>query len=251
MSSFALSDDTMTNVCAHCCTKIENLSVKFGSHAVLENINLHLNCHELLVLIGPNGAGKTTLLRAISGEIPYSGAVHYLVRSNPVKKPRIGYVPQKLHFDQGAPISVMDLLAMSLSRGPVWLHTRRSIRNNAEMLLKKTASEKLIDRKIGQLSGGELQRVLLAVALTPVPDMLLLDEAVSTVDLKGLQIFYEVVTRLKEEFDISIIMATHDLTGIAPYADRMVLMNRVIVSDGAPRDVLSDKLTLETFRLSL
>jgi zinc transport system ATP-binding protein len=92
--------------CAHCCTKIENLGVNFGRRSVLEDIDLHLNCREILALIGPNGAGKTTLLRALLGEIPYSGKINFLVRSAPKKKPAIGYVPQKLIFDLDSSLTV-------------------------------------------------------------------------------------------------------------------------------------------------
>jgi zinc transport system ATP-binding protein len=240
----------LQNSCAHCCTKIDGLGVKFADRTVLEGVDLHLNCKELLALIGPNGAGKTTLLRAILGEIPYSGKIDFLVRSSP-KKPAIGYVPQKLSLDADSPISVLDLIAAAIKRCPVWLGVKRSVREEARAVLTKFSAECLMHRRIGELSGGQLQRVLLAMAMTPVPDLLLLDEPVSAVDVQGLALFYEIVSRLKQEYDISIIMATHDLAGIARHADRMVLMNRAIIADGTPEEVFADKKLLETFQLSL
>jgi zinc transport system ATP-binding protein len=241
----------LQNSCAHCCTKIENLGVNFGRRSVLEDIDLHLNCREILALIGPNGAGKTTLLRALLGEIPYSGKINFLVRSAPKKKPAIGYVPQKLIFDLDSPISVLDLIACSIKRCPVWMGVKRGVRKEADEILKKFSADDLMHRRVGELSGGELQRVFLAMAMTPVPDLLLLDEPVSAVDVKGLSLFYDIVEGLKKEYDISIIMATHDLAGVAPHADRMVLLNRRIIADGTPGEVFQNKKIPETFQLSL
>jgi len=237
--------------CGHCCTKIENLSASFGKVSILEGINLHLNCHEILALIGPNGAGKTTLFRAVIGEVPHSGKINFLVKANPKEKPRIGYVPQKINFDLDSPISVLDLMAMTITDDPIWLRVKKNIREEAAGTLKKVASEKLVNKRIGELSGGELQRVLLAMAMTPVPDLLLLDEPISAVDVKGISLFYEIVNGLKKEYDISIIMATHNLTGVLPYADRVVLLNRVIIAEGTPQEVLSDKKILDAYRMGL
>lgn len=241
----------MPNTCEHCCTKIDNLGVVFGNTTVLQGVNLHLNCHEILAVIGPNGAGKTTLLRAIAGEVSYSGTIKFLVRSNPQKKPLIGYVPQKVHFDLDSPISVLDLVATTVTDSPIWVGIHKNVRSKVKDVLSKVAAEDLIKKKIGELSGGQLQRVLLAMALTPVPDLLLLDEPVSAVDVKGAALFYSVVENLKKEFDISIIMATHNLHDVVPFADRMILLNRTIVSEGTPKDVLSDMKTIEMFQKSL
>lgn len=241
----------MQNTCDHCCTKIEGLNVSFGKTRVLEGINLHLNCREIMAIIGPNGAGKTTLLRALIGEIPSSGKVNFLVKGVLGRTPVIGYVPQKINFDLDSPVSVLDLVATALTRNPIWLKVKGSVREEAVNILKKVASEKLIDKKIGELSGGELQRVLLSMAMTPVPDLLLLDEPISAVDVKGISLFYEIVNTLKKQYDISIIMVTHNLTGVIPYADRMVLLNRTIIAEGAPKEVLADRKMLETFQMSL
>ncbi len=241
----------MPNTCEHCCTKIDDLGVTFGRTAVLQGISLHLNCHDILAVIGPNGAGKTTLLRAIAGEIPYSGSINFLVRSAPQKKPRIGYVPQKVHFDLDSPVSVLDLVATTITDSPIWVGISKTVKAKVSDVLARVAAEDLLDKKIGELSGGQLQRVLLAMALTPVPDLLLLDEPVSAVDVKGAALFYQVVDNLKREFDISIIMATHNLHDVVPFADRMILLNRTIISEGTPREVLSDKKTIELFQKNL
>jgi len=241
----------MLQTCGHCCTKINNLSVRIGQNPILENINLHLNCRELLALIGPNGAGKTTLLKALLGELHSTGRVQYTLKGSKKNKPRIGYVPQKLQIDPDTPISVLDLIASAIRAKPVWLKIGKSVMNDVMNILRTVSAENLINRRIGELSGGELQRVLLAAAMHPVPDLLLLDEPVSAVDVKGLFLFYDIVAKLKREHDISIIMATHDIAGIAPHADRMILLNRTIVADGTPREIFSNQELLKTFPLSL
>jgi zinc transport system ATP-binding protein len=238
---------TMAETCEHCCTRIEDLGVKIGPHTILENINLHINCREMVAVVGPNGAGKTTLLRAILGEILSSGRIYYRVRGDVNRKPLIGYVPQKLDFDHDSPISVVDLVCAAESRRPVWASISRKVRDAARNSLAKVSAEHLLNRKIGELSGGELQRVLLAMAMAPVPDLLLLDEPLSAVDAKGLSIFYGIVADLKKEYDISIIMVTHDITGIAPHAEKMVLLNRTILTEGNPGDILSDGKLMKTF----
>lgn len=241
----------MQNTCEHCCTKIENLNVNFGKTSVLEGINLHLNCREILAVIGPNGAGKTTLLRAIIGEIPSQGKINSLVKATPNKTPRIGYVPQKINFDLDSPISVLDLVATTITHNPIWLGINKHIRQETTHILSKVASERLVNKKISELSGGELQRVLLAIAMTPVPDLLLLDEPISAVDAKGISLFYEIVSGLKKEHDISIIMVTHNFTGVIPYADRMILLNRTIIAEGTPKEVLANKKMWDAFQMSL
>ncbi len=237
--------------CDHCCAKIEDLSVRFGSCSILESVNLHINCKQLLAVIGPNGAGKTTLMRALLGEIPFSGKVVFKVSGSLRQKPRIGYVPQKLHLDADSPISVEDLMASAVSRRSLWLGVSKAKRRKMASALSQVSAEHLLGKKIGELSGGELQRVLLAMAMIPRPDVLLLDEPLSAVDVQGLALFYKIVTDLKKQHDISIIMATHDLTGVAPFADRMILLNRTVLAEGSPSEVLSDRKLVEAFERAL
>ena len=232
-----------------CCTRIENLGVRIGNAEILEHVDLHLHCGQLIALIGPNGAGKTTLLRAMLGELPHSGELHFL----PVRKgagetsPRIGYVPQKLEMDLLAPISVRDLFAGATSRWPTWLGCRPGRSMETPEMLAVVGADDVIDRKLGQLSGGQLQRVLLALALTPIPDILLLDEPVAGVDQAGIEMFYKMVSQFRRAFDLAILLISHDLPVIARFADRMVFLNRKILCDGAPAEVLSNPLVTQTF----
>ena len=234
--------------CRACCTKLIDFGVNLGRWTVLEHVNLHLHCGELVALIGPNGAGKTTLLRAMLGELPYTGELQFMPVGRPGgQAPRIGYVPQHIEFDTLSPISVHDLFAGATSRWPLWLGHRGCPRQRVMDALAVVKAENLVDRRVGELSGGQLQRVLLALALTPVPDILLLDEPVSGIDQAGIGLFYERISALRQEFDLGILLISHDLEVIPRYADRMVFLNRTVLGDGAPVEVLAREEVKRTF----
>jgi zinc transport system ATP-binding protein len=239
------------NTCEHCCTKIDNLAVKLGDSAILDNVNLHVNCGEVVGVVGPNGAGKTTLLRTILGEVPYQGKIRFQIEGRVSKKPKIGYVPQKLQFDLSSPISVADIVASAISRHPVWAGISNDLLEKVKTVLSLFSAEHLVKRRIGELSGGELQRVMLAIAMTPEPELLLLDEPGSGVDVKGLALFYQIVDDLRKKHDIAVILVTHDLSGVACYADRLILLDHSIIAEGEPKDVLLDEKLLKTFGPSL
>jgi zinc transport system ATP-binding protein len=235
-----------------CCTQITNLGVTLGRYEILRDVNLHIHCGELTAIIGPNGAGKSTLLKAIIGDIPHTGELKYLDHKNiRTGKPLIGYVPQKLDFDLSSPISVYDLFASALSSRPVWLFHSKKLRAEIIDCLSRVDSGYLINRRLGALSGGELQRVLLALALKPVPDLLLLDEPVSGADPNGLQLFYKTVSDLRKRYDLSILLVSHDLGLVAEYADRVVFINnKTVECCGAPEVVFSDANVVRTFGLN-
>lgn len=237
--------------CGLCCTKIENFGVIKGPMRILENVNIHIHCGELTAIIGPNGGGKSTLLKALLGEVSHTGELKYLdskgTRSN---QPLIGYVPQQLSFDLGTPTSVLDLFIACRSKMPAWIFKPGNVKKRAMEGLAKVKADHLIDRRLGALSGGELQRVLLALALDPVPNLLLLDEPVSGIDQGGLELFYNTVAELRRNYDLSIILVSHDLELVAKYADRVIMLNRTVISSGTPKQVFSDERTMKSFGVS-
>lgn len=239
--------------CGQCCTEIQRIGVRLDGVRVLEDVSLHLHCGELTTVIGPNGAGKTTLLRALLGEVPHSGAIkfHPVVRPDRTEAPAIGYVPQSLDFDRSSPVSVCDLFAAAISRLPVPLGLRGGVRRTALGALEIVEAGELIDRSLGRLSGGELQRVLLALSLTPLPNLLLLDEPVSGIDLAGRELFYRTVSDLRRRLDVSILMVSHDLAGVVPVSDRIVFLDRRIVCAGPPAEVLVNAELRHAFGLDL
>lgn len=244
----SLNSECIDPVCGSCCTRLENVGVSFGKNQVLKGINLHIHCGQLAAIIGPNGAGKTTLFRAILGEIPFTGEIHN--RLSLAKGSRdliIGYVPQKLDFDATSPVSVLDLFAASLSRRPIWLGHSQMIRQQTLQSLEKVNAGYLITSRMGTLSGGQLQRVLLALALTPVPDLLLLDEPVSGVDPSGIELFYRMVSELRQTYHLAVLLISHDCAVAARFADRMMFLNQSVICDGKPADVLRNDVVVKTF----
>lgn len=243
--------DPARNCCGYCCTKIQNFSVRVGKTEILHDVNLHLHCGEMTALIGPNGAGKSTLLKAVLGEVKHEGSILFMgANGENAGRPAVGYVPQQLEFDTAAPVSVKNLFTACLSRKPAFHGTSRQLTGRILDCLSRVQAEALIDRRLGALSGGELQRVLLALALEPMPQLLLLDEPVSGVDRKGLEVFYEIVSQIREKYDLTIILVSHDLDLVKRHADRVVLLNRTVILNGTPEEVYGDRLLHETFGLS-
>ena len=238
------------HVC-HCSVKIEELSVRKGSTEILNQVNLTANHGEILALIGRNGAGKTTLLKAILGQTPYSGRISYFnCQGKRIDRPRIGYVPQFLAFDRSTPVTVEDLFCANRSRIPVWMSHGKKRQKEAESLLEKVGGTGLFRKKLGALSGGELQRVLLAFALDPLPDLLLLDEPVSAVDRKGVGVFYDLVTSLRSEYHMPVILVSHDLGHVKKYASKAAfLQDGPVAMQNAVDKVLNNPQVREAFGL--
>ena len=224
--------------CRLCRIEVDKLTVSFGAQTPLKDVSLHIHCGELTALIGTNGAGKTTLLRALLGQIEYTGTIRHLTSDGrPAADLRTGYVPQQLEFDRSSPVTVMDFMAGSLSRRPVFLGVSKKARERVLAALERTHCAQLADRTLGALSGGELQRVLLALALTPQPDLLILDEPVSGVDQNGMETFYQTVDELKHRNHMAILLVSHDLSVVERYADRVVLMQGTVIKQGSPEVV--------------
>ena len=226
--------------CNLCRIALEHVTVTRGGHTLLQDVSMHVHCGQLTVLIGQNGAGKTTLVRALLGELPYTGAIRHedgLNRSIPHL--RTGYVPQHLDFDQEMPITVMDFLAASFSNRPVWLGVDKKTRRKVMEALRGVDAAELADRQLGRCSGGELQRVLLALATHPAPDLLVLDEPVSGVDQNGLKLFLDTVLRLKETHHMAILLVSHDLQLVREYADHVALLDKTVLCQGAPDEVFA------------
>lgn len=235
--------------CGACCTRLVDFAVARQGVRILDEIDLHMHCGELTAVIGPNGAGKTTLLKAMLGELPHEGTLRFIHQGNvESSRPlRIGYVPQKLELDRTSPTTVLDLFATARSRRPLWMGISARVRSEAADALVTVGAAPLLDRRLAELSSGQLQRVLLALALTPVPELLLLDEPLTGLDPAGMELFYQTVSQLRNRFDLSILLVSHDLAAVARVADRMILLNRTVLCDGPPREVLLNPLIRRTF----
>lgn len=236
--------------CNHtCCLKIQNLSVRYGAEEALSGVNLHMHCGQIVALIGPNGAGKSTLIHAILGQQAYTGSITFHGPDGREQKLRIGYVPQSPNFAKGDPISVLDLFCCCIGKRPAFLRPRTAMREKVLQCLSNVDAESLIDRRVGALSGGELQRVLLALALEPMPNMLILDEPLSGVDVEGMALLMDMLDGIRKKFDLSILMTTHDFSMLEKYADRVVLLRERVLCEGTPEQVLSSDAFAEVFHM--
>ncbi len=235
--------------CNHsCCLRIQDIRVKIGSNTILEDTSLHVHCGEMVALIGPNGAGKSTLLKAILGQQEYEGTIAFSITGQRNRKAKIGYVPQSPAFDPGDPLSVADLFACCMSKRPAFWGVSSAMRQKVLDCLSRVHGEYLIDKRIGTLSGGELQRVLLALALEPLPNILILDEPLSGVDVEGMETLMDMLDELRQTYDLSILMTTHDFGMLPRYADQVVLIDHKVVAQGTPAEVLGSDAFCRVFQ---
>lgn len=236
----------------HCSVKIKNLMVKRGGNTILHHVTLTANHGETLALIGRNGAGKTTFLKAILGGVGYSGTIEFF-DSNGIKisNPKIGYVPQRLGFDKNTPITVLDFLCSNLTNFPVWFGHKSKQRKKALEILERVGAQNHINKSIGMLSGGELQRVLLASALEPRPDILILDEPVSAVDRNGISTFYGIIDSMREEYHMPVILVSHDFGHVVKYANSYALINHTVLEIDKAENLLKSYKVREIFGMDL
>lgn len=232
-----------------CCLRVQNLSVKIGGDRILQDVNMHIHCGEMVAIIGPNGAGKSTFIKAILGQREYDGVIAFSVPGERSRKPRIGYVPQSPNFDPSDPISVGDLFACCLSRRPAFLGLGKSTWELVLDCLDMVHGADLIDKRVGTLSGGELQRVLLALALEPMPNILILDEPLSGVDVEGMQSLMDMLDEIRKTCDLSILMITHDFSMLPRYADQVALIDHTLKIMDKPEVVLNSEAFFRSFRM--
>ena len=228
--------------CGFHCIKINNLGVRFGEQVVLKDVTLHIHCGSLNAIIGKNGAGKSTLVRAILRDIPTEGTIEYRdTKNGKMKDLKIGYVPQSINIEKNTPLSVYDLIASFQYHYPVFLPKNKRIYEEIKTYLETFEAADLIDKQVCNLSGGQLQRVLLSMAVADKPKLLLLDEPVSGIDKNGMELFYKTITYLKEHYDLAIILISHDLEYVKKYADHVVLLEQTVLTQGSVKDVFESK----------
>ncbi len=218
--------------------EVRDLHVSLGGNSILSGVNARIPEGSISALIGPNGAGKTTLLLAIMGIIPYRGKI--TVRQGKGSH-NIGYVPQSLDFDRGMPVTVMDFLCMSRQRSPLWLSRLRKQREAAFEALERVKAGHVADRQLGNISGGEFQRSLLAMALMEGPTILLLDEPASAVDRNGEQLFMNLIKSLNEEKELTMLMVSHDISMVTRLAEHVICLNNHVLSEGNTADVINEQ----------
>ena len=231
-----------------CCLRLNNVGISIGAQEIVKDVTMHIHCGEMVALIGPNGAGKSTILRAILGQLEYTGVISFAMPGIRHRKPpRIGYVPQSPAFDPGDPFSVADLFSCCMSQRPAFLGLGKSMEQKVLECLDRVHSRDLIHKRVGTLSGGELQRVLLALALEPLPNILILDEPMSGVDVTGHTELMDMLDEIRKTYDLSILMTTHDFGMLPKYADQVVLIDGHVLAQGAPDTVLESEAFRKVF----
>ena len=221
--------------------EVRDLRVSFDSTPVLRGVNLRVPQGQIVALIGPNGSGKTTLLRCLLGLQKYSGDVKIFGESNLRKVlPRVGYVPQRLTLERSFILSVREFFALRLRQTRHWIfQSHRQIDAIIRPALVQIGVEPLLDRPIAQLSGGQLQRVLIAFALLGKPDLLLLDEPTAGVDTPGEETFYDLIASVQRQQKLTVILVSHDLSMVYSHASRVFALNGVICCEGPPEQVMN------------
>ncbi|WP_341708069.1 zinc ABC transporter ATP-binding protein ZnuC [Halopseudomonas sp.] len=211
---------------------LKQVSLRLNATDVLEGVNLSVKRGEIVTLIGPNGAGKTSLVRIVLGLLKASGGKVWR-RS----RLRIGYMPQKLQIDPSLPLTVLRFLLLVPG-------TKRPA---VEAALQEVGAEHLLARPLQQVSGGELQRILLARALLRQPDLLVLDEPVQGVDVNGQIELYQLITRLRDRYGCGVLMVSHDLHLVMATTNTVVCLNRHVCCSGHPEQVSLDPAFVAMF----
>lgn len=224
---------------------IAHVDVRRGDLHILQDISATIPQGSSTVLIGPNGAGKSTLLHCIIHEIVYTGEIR--MRNGHGNKPRLAYVPQNLRMDSALPLTVAEFLSLGHQRRPLWLGIKASASRRARAALAPVHAEHLIRRRMSDLSGGELRRVLLAAALAREPEILLLDEPAAGVDFQGERLFWEVLDSARRQQGFTQLMVTHNLPLAAHYASHVIGLNKKVITQGPPQETLTAPTLMQLF----
>lgn len=221
----------------HTCITVSSVTKMFGSYVAVEGISFSIAQGEMVALVGPNGSGKSTLARLIVGlDEPTSGKIRIDGKDPKHMVNLIGYVPQRFSFDRSLPMTVSEFLRLSnVSLGDI------------RDVLGKVAMAEFENQQIGTLSGGQLQRVLIARALLHTRDILVLDEPTSGIDVGGEQALYELLHTLNHRDGTTIVVISHELNFVYEYATTVICLNQRLLCKGSPRSVLTAEVLAQMY----
>jgi zinc transport system ATP-binding protein len=227
---------------------IKDLTVELDNHTILKSLNFSVKSGTTTAIIGPNGAGKSILFKTILSLIPKKeGTIHIFGENNEnyhKVAPFLSYIPQRLDFDPTFPLTVTGLFS---------LKSKQFIGNSAEdkrrilRLLHTVQSAHLLDQRLGTLSGGQLQRILLAYSLMDNPKLLLLDEPAAGIDTQGQETIYPLLARIQKENNLTLCIISHELHVVMQYADQVLCLNKTILCSGQPSHILSNETISEMY----
>jgi len=203
--------------------KVENLNVKLNNEEIVKGLSFEVKKGDVLTILGPNGAGKTILLRTLLGLLPYQGEIHWMPEI------KIGYVPQRLPFIKETPMSIEEFFKL-----------KRVSKKEIEKTLNLVGFKNdFLNKKIGELSSGQFQRILVAWALVGDPDILFFDEPTTGIDIGGEETIYTLLTKLKEQRNLTILLVTHDLSVVYKFSNYVICLNKCPICQGFPKEVLA------------
>jgi zinc transport system ATP-binding protein len=203
--------------------KVQDLNVRLDHRPIIEHLSFTVKRGDVVTILGPNGAGKTVLLKCLLGLLPYAGEIRW------EKGIKIGYVPQRLPFIKDIPLSVMDFFALKPA-------SEQEVRDIVQAV---GFSEEFLAQKIGDLSSGQFQRILIGWSLLGNPQMLLFDEPTTGIDISGEETIYNLLAKLREERHLTMLLVTHELNVVYQISTHVICLRRQAVCYGPPREVLT------------
>lgn len=219
--------------------KVEKLNVSLEKEAIIKDLSFEVRKGDVLTILGPNGAGKTVLLKTLLGIFPYQGKIEW------AKGIKIGYVPQRLPFIKDIPMSIEEFFKLK----EVSREETKEILNsvgfkdyNQPTISPRSFHSKapnFLNKKIGELSSGQFQRILVAWALVKNPNVLLFDEPTTGIDIEGEETIYGLLAKLKKERDLTILLVTHDLSVVYKFSNYVICLNRSPICQGIPKEILT------------
>ena len=206
--------------------RVNNLTVSIEGESIIKNLSFDVKKRDILTILGPNGAGKTVMLRALIGAVPYSGEISW------EKNIKIGYVPQRLPMIKDIPMSVKEFLELKTASKKEII----DILNSVGM-----EESKILEKRVGDLSSGQFQRILVGWALIGNPDVLLFDEPFEGIDIASQKTIYNILKKLHKEKSLTIILVSHDLSVVYQFATNVLCINRKRLCIGLPKKILTPK----------
>lgn len=219
---------------------VSDLSIRYEANEILSHISFEINAGEIAAVIGPNGSGKTTLLRAMLGLIPSTGIVKFDGQPLSHMRARIGYLPQRFHFDREFPITVGEYFALTAQK-------KLSSQSLHQKLEEVGLLPSILQKKLGSLSGGQLQRCLMAHATLHHPSILILDEPSTGIDVVGEQQFYDLIQAERTNHQTTILLVSHDIAVVSAVVDQVVCINKKLICFGPPKLALTEEKLSELY----
>ncbi|TFE68383.1 cobalamin/Fe3+-siderophores ABC transporter ATP-binding protein [Methylacidiphilum sp. Yel] len=226
--------------------KADSVTIVYTEETAVEDVSMEIERGKIVALIGPNGAGKTTLLKCFAGIIqPKKGSIW--------RRPGlvIGYLPQRPSIPRYLPVTVEEFISLRLGKYQLLngLFGRKERKEKIAELLKCFQAEDLLERRLQELSGGEMQKVMVASTLAKNPDLLLLDEPLTGIDATGGIEFDQLLHELKEKKEIGTVLVSHDLQLVSHIADWIFFLNHRVLAQGKPSDVLQEEKLAAVYNL--